>query len=137
MDGGEGESSAKDFNAGGGRAECISGEEREDVRRAKLRRYRNRETLVLVNVDLFGEGFDLPKIEVVIFGRKTKSYGLFVQQWGRGLRLDISDILQAAWDTYTPEQRKRFIAESAKPVAPIHDHVGNMQEFKGPPTVIC
>lgn len=130
-----GEKIAQDFNAAGVTAEFVSGEDDEAVRRDKLRRYRNRETLVLVNVDLFGEGFDLPKIEVVMFGRFTKSYSLYVQQWGRGLRLDISDILQAAWDTYTPEQRLRFIAESDKPVAHIHDHVGNMAQFKGPPTV--
>ena len=41
----------------------------------------------IVNVDIFGEGFDLPAIEVVSFGRPTCSYGLYVQQFGRGLRL--------------------------------------------------
>lgn len=45
------------------------------------------EILQLVNVDLFGEGFDLPVIEVVSFARPTASYGLFAQQFGRGLRL--------------------------------------------------
>jgi len=41
----------------------------------------------LVNVDVFGEGFDLPAIEVCSFARPTASYPLFVQQFGRSLRL--------------------------------------------------
>lgn len=41
---------------------------------------------VLVNVDLFGEGFDVPACEVVIMARPTASFGLFVQQFGRALR---------------------------------------------------
>ena len=56
-------------------------------RSAILRRFRNREILQLVNVDLFGEGFDLPAIEVVTFLRPTASYGLYVQQFGRSLRI--------------------------------------------------
>jgi len=40
-----------------------------------------------VNVDLFGEGVDVPAIEVVSMARPTQSYGLYVQQFGRGLRI--------------------------------------------------
>jgi superfamily II DNA or RNA helicase len=40
-----------------------------------------------VNVDLFGEGFDLPAIEVVSMARPTASYALYSQQFGRALRL--------------------------------------------------
>jgi hypothetical protein len=39
-----------------------------------------------VNVDLFGEGFDLPAIELVSMARPTQSYALFCQQFGRALR---------------------------------------------------
>jgi len=38
-------------------------------------------------VDLFGEGFDLPAIEVCSMARPTASYGLYVQQFGRALRI--------------------------------------------------
>lgn len=41
----------------------------------------------IVNVDIFGEGFDLPAIEVCSFARPTESYGLYVQQFGRDLRI--------------------------------------------------
>jgi len=41
---------------------------------------------VLSNVDLFGEGFDVPSAEVAILLRPTKSLGLYLQQFGRVLR---------------------------------------------------
>lgn len=121
------------FNDAGVPAALVHGGMSEEERRPIMRKYKNREYLVLVNVDLFGEGFDLPAIEVVMFARPTMSYSLYAQQWGRALRLMISRILMAAWDSYTPEQRKQHIAESAKPVAYIHDHVGNLLHFLGPP----
>lgn len=121
------------FNNAGVPAALIHGGMSEEERRPIMRKYRNREYLVLVNVDLFGEGFDLPAIEVVMFARPTASYALYAQQWGRALRLMINKILMAAWDTYSPEQRLAHIAGSAKPVAFIHDHVGNLLHFKGPP----
>lgn len=122
-----------EFNAKGVPCELITADHSEEERRLILRRYRNRETLVLVNVDLFGEGFDLPAIEVVMFVRPTASYSLYAQQFGRGLRLMIDKSFMAMWESYTPEQRKAIIAQSGKPVAHIHDHVGNVLHFYGPP----
>lgn len=66
-----------EFNTKGVRAELITADHSEEERRAILKRYRDRETLVLVNVDLFGEGFDLPAIEVVMMARPTASYSLY------------------------------------------------------------
>lgn len=74
------------FRAAGVPAEVVTGKTPEALRRAILRRFKSREILQLVNVDLFGEGFDLPAIEVVSFARPTMSYGLYVQQFGRSLR---------------------------------------------------
>lgn len=54
---------------------------------ALLRKFKNREIMQVVNVDLFGEGFDLPAIEVVSMARATESYGMYVQIFGRALRL--------------------------------------------------
>jgi hypothetical protein len=56
------------------------------LRARVLDRFRRREILQLVNVDLFGEGFDLPAIEVVSMARPTQSFALFAQQFGRALR---------------------------------------------------
>jgi DNA repair protein RadD len=122
-----------EFNKKGVKAELITADHDEDQRRLILKRYRNRETLVLVNVDLFGEGFDLPAIEVVMMARPTASYSLFAQQWGRGLRLGVLREYLKHWESYTVAQRLAIIAHSIKPVAFIHDHVGNTLHFYGPP----
>lgn len=74
------------YRAAGVPAEIVSGETPDGLRAEILTRFRRREVLQLVNVDLFGEGFDLPAIEVVSMGRPTQSYALFAQQFGRSLR---------------------------------------------------
>lgn len=74
------------YRAAGVPAEVVSAETPDLLRAQILRRFRNREVLQLVNVDLFGEGFDLPAIEVVSMARPTQSYSLFAQQFGRALR---------------------------------------------------
>ena len=43
---------------------------------------------VLINVLLFVEGLDLPKISCLVFARPTKSFGLYRQAGGRGLRVE-------------------------------------------------
>lgn len=48
--------------------------------------FRNGEIDVLVNVDLFGEGFDAPNCDLVIQARPTNSETLYWQQLGRVLR---------------------------------------------------
>lgn len=81
------ETVAEQFNAAGVPAMAVSSKTPDDERCKILRRFKSRELLQLVNCDLFGEGFDLPAIEVVSMGRPTESYGLYVQQFGRALRL--------------------------------------------------
>lgn len=78
---------AQQFNLAGVPAAVVSAKTPDAERKAILRKFRRRELLQVVNVDLFGEGFDLPAIEVVSMARPTQSYGLFVQQFGRSLRL--------------------------------------------------
>lgn len=74
------------YRSAGVPAEIVTGKTPDTLRAAILRRFRAREVLQLVNVDLFGEGFDLPGIEVVSFARPTQSYALYAQQFGRSLR---------------------------------------------------
>lgn len=80
------ESTAKEFRDRGISAEAISARNTDKERADIGRRFERRQTLVLVNCDLLGEGYDVPGIEVCIMDRPTESYGLFVQQWGRALR---------------------------------------------------
>lgn len=75
------------YRAAGVSAEVVSSKTPGALRAQVLRRFRARELLQLVNVDLFGEGFDLPAIEVVSFARPTQSLALMYQQFGRACRL--------------------------------------------------
>jgi len=123
---------AAQFNAAGVPAEVVSAKTPDADRIEILARFKRRELLQLVNVDLFGEGFDLPAIEVVSMARPTQSFALFVQQFGRALRLMIDGALYPIWDTLTNEQRREHIATSSKPRAIIIDHVDNVERHKLP-----
>ena len=117
---------AATFTARGVPAAVVTAETPDADRIAILRRFKNGEIKQLVNVDLFGEGFDLPAIEVVSMIRPTQSYALYAQQFGRALRLMLASHYGRVWDTYTAEQRRAVIATSDKPTAIIIDHVGNV-----------
>jgi len=77
---------AEEFTRSGVPAAALSAKSSDEERATALRAFRNGELKQLVNVDLFGEGFDLPEIRVVAFARPTASYGLYCQQFGRVLR---------------------------------------------------
>jgi superfamily II DNA or RNA helicase len=123
---------ASAYRAAGIPAEVVTGKTPDTLRAQILRRFRAREVLQLVNVDLFGEGFDLPAIEVVSMARPTQSYSLYVQQFGRALRLMIDGLRPGEWDALSPEERRARIAASGKPSALIIDHVGNIARHKLP-----
>lgn len=114
------------FRARGVLAEVVSAKTPDSARAAILRQFKNRQILQLVNVDLFGEGFDLPAIEVVSFARPTESFALYSQQFGRDLRLMLTPEELRGYDNLTNEGRKRVIANSAKPRGLIIDHVNNV-----------
>jgi len=98
----------------------------EEDREHILRRFAAGELRILVNVDLFGEGFDVPALEVVIMARPTASFPLFAQQFGRALRLMIDPAYYATYDDLTDAQRRAIVAASPKPYAIIIDPVGNV-----------
>ena len=64
------------------------------LRQASLRAERNTQhstfqnpIQILVNVDLFGEGFDCPDVEFIQLARPTLSLAKYLQQVGRGMRV--------------------------------------------------
>lgn len=95
----------KEFNDAGIVAKELNGCTNDSERLDALVRFREKEIKVLINVDLFDEGLDVPGIECVIMARPTKSLGKYLQMVGRGLR----------------------IAEG-KPYLILIDHVGNVME---------
>jgi len=58
-----------------------------ESRKALVEQYRNGELLVLVNVDIFSEGFDCPEVEFIQLARPTLSLSKYLQQVGRGMRI--------------------------------------------------
>ena len=78
---------AHQYTASGVPAAAIHAKTPGKERYQAIKKLRSGELLQLVNVDIFGEGFDLPAIEVVSMARATQSYGLYYQQFGRVLRL--------------------------------------------------
>lgn len=78
---------AEQFRQEGVPAAAVSSKTPDDVRRDYIRRFRRGDLMQLVNVDLFGEGFDVAAVEVVSMGRPTASLAVFLQQFGRALRL--------------------------------------------------
>ena len=74
------------FEASGIPTVHIDGSLSLNERDLRLRAFSEGRATVMTNVDLVGEGFDLPGIEAAILLRPTKSLPLYLQQVGRALR---------------------------------------------------
>ena len=73
--------------------------------------FKNNKIKILINVDLIGEGFNVPSCDCVFLLRATQSLTLYIQQAGRALRSDPQN----------PNKR-----------ASIFDFVGNIYRFGFP-----
>lgn len=118
----------KRYNESGIPAKHLDGNTPVGERSQALKDFADGKILVLSNVDLFGEGFDLPSIEVVSILTVSNSLSRVLQIWGRGLR----PVYEPGYDLETKEGRLTAIAESYKPFAMIFDH-GNNYEIHGLP----
>lgn len=123
---------ARAFRAAGITAEVVHGKTEDTLRTRILQQFRDGKVLQLVNVDLFGEGFDVPACEVVSMVRKTESFSLYAQQFGRALRLLLPPELQAVWGDLTDAQRLAHIKASPKPYGILIDHCGNVERHRLP-----
>lgn len=94
---------AAQFVAAGIPARHVDGETPKEERAESMRDFRSGVVLVLTNVDLFGEGVDVPACDAAFLLRPTQSLTVYLQQVGRILR---------------PQPGK---------VAKIFDHVGNWE----------
>lgn len=79
---------------------------------AAQRLLRNKEINFIFAVDLYNEGIDIPEIDTVLFLRPTESLTVFLQQLGRGLRIDerkecltVLDFIGKAQQNYSFEAR--------------------------------
>lgn len=78
------------FRAAGVPAAAVSSKTPMGDRIKYLDQFECGQLLQLVNVDLFGEGYDLPSLEVVSFARPTASFQTYLQQFGRVLRTNVA-----------------------------------------------
>ncbi len=74
------------YNAHGVSAVSIDSKTPASERRELVEGFRQGRIRVLVNVDIFSEGFDCPDVEFVQLARPTLSLAKYLQQVGRGLR---------------------------------------------------
>lgn len=66
---------------------AVDGKLSQHERDQALARWRSGEVSVLVNCELYTEGFDEPSVEVIVLLRPTQSRALYTQIVGRGTRL--------------------------------------------------
>ena len=109
------------FLVRGVRAKALSGKTDDGERDKALEQFEFGDLDVLINVDLFDEGFDVPGVEWVILARVTLSLGKYLQMVGRGLRV----VYASGYDLSTVEGRLAAIAAGSKPVAGVIDMVRN------------
>jgi len=118
------------FNRSGIPAVLLTAESTDADRLNGLIRFRKKEIKVLINIDLFDEGLDVPGIDAVILARPTMSLSKYLQMCGRALRPVFAD----GYDLETKEGRLAAQQYGGKPYAIIIDQVGNRKRHQLPDT---
>jgi superfamily II DNA or RNA helicase/HKD family nuclease len=67
---------------------CVTAKTTSSDRERAIDNLRDGKLQVLTSVDVFNEGVDIPEVDTVIMLRPTESSVVFIQQLGRGLRLN-------------------------------------------------
>lgn len=78
------------FTLAGLQTDVLTSDDNNQHRRIVKQRLQSGAINYLFVVDLFNEGVDIPEIDTVLFLRPTESATVFLQQFGRGLRLHKS-----------------------------------------------
>jgi superfamily II DNA or RNA helicase/HKD family nuclease len=98
---------AESFRRAGISALAITSDSPGEDRSHATSKLRNREVNILFTVDLFNEGVDIPEADCILFLRPTESATVFLQQFGRGLRLDTGKHTCLVLD-FIGNQRREF-----------------------------
>lgn len=75
-----------EYSGAGYNTVCIDSNTKSSERKDLITKFKNGEIDIIVNVDIFSEGFDCPDIEFIQLARPTRSLVKYLQQVGRGLR---------------------------------------------------
>lgn len=96
------------FNKAGVSSACIYGDMPTRERDQAIQRFRDKDLRILTNVDIIGEGFDLPAICSSMLMRHTMSLSLYLQQVGRCLRSEKGKIIATIMDFVGNVRRHGF-----------------------------
>lgn len=77
---------ATKFSNKGIKAKALSSQDSEQIRQTTIAQLESGELEIIVTVDIFNEGVDIPCINQIILLRPTQSAIVYIQQLGRGLR---------------------------------------------------
>ena len=115
-------------------AMALSAQSSRDDRIQAQRKLEQHEISFIFTVDLYNEGVDIPCIDTVLFLRPTESLTLFLQQLGRGLRLNNDKPHLTVLDFIAPQHRqfryaKRFQALSSRPELQADKQIENGMPF--------
>lgn len=108
------------FKYAGVSAEHLDGTTSKAVRSKVIQDFRDGKITVLSNVDLFGEGFDVPDCECVVLLRPTMSLTLHIQQSMRSMRYKngktaiIIDNVGNAYRHGLPDDQREWSLHSKK-----------------------
>lgn len=67
-------------------AQVLHSKLKPEQRERRIKAFRNGHSRIIITVDMFNEGIDIPEANVVVFLRSTASQTIYLQQLGRGLR---------------------------------------------------
>lgn len=99
---------------------ALSGESDDSLRHTAQQRLQRYDINFIFTADLYNEGVDIPFVDTLLFLRPTESLSLFIQQFGRGLRLNDDKSHLTVLDFIAPQHRhfnfaKRFQSLSSRP----------------------
>lgn len=109
------------YRSAGVDALYVAGDTAKLERDAAIEGFRTGRPRVIVSVDLFGEGLDVPGLGAVQLLRPTQSLGLHLQQIGRALRIEegkteaiILDHVGNTWRHGLPDESRVWTLEGRK-----------------------
>jgi len=118
-----------EFGGDGGLADSVDGQMDLEVRREKLRAFADGTRPFLCNCMIATEGFDEPRVGVVVVARPTKSRSLLAQMVGRGTR-PLPAVAAVLGDLPDAESRRAAISGSDKPHVDVIDFTDNTRRHE-------
>ncbi|WP_417391859.1 DUF3427 domain-containing protein [Gimesia sp.] len=121
---------ARYFSDHGLPAAALTADSPVELRHAVQGQLCSREINFIFVVDLYNEGVDIPEVDTLLFLRPTESLTVFLQQFGRGMRLHDDKECLTILDFIGAQHREfrfasRFRALSTKPSGRLDSEIEN------------